>query len=208
MRRIVLVRHGETPWNTERRLQGQRDIGLSPAGLAQVERLAPFVQAHAPDLVVSSPLLRCRQTADALGVTPHRFDGAWKEADLGLWTGRTRAELVAAGDGAYARWRSGAQSPPQGESLEHLEERVGAALAHLRTVEAETVLVLTHGGPVRAAVRLLLGLPRGRVVPVAPATLTAFDVAGEHARLEAYNLRPEIVPTDGPAGGPEADPPD
>lgn len=211
MRRLLLVRHGETPWNSERRLQGRQDVPLAGTGTAQVRALAPLVAAARPDHVVCSPLLRCRQTADLLDVDVDVVDHRWAEADLGRWTGLGKDELVARGDGAYARWRAGDQSPPGGETLEDLEHRVAEALSALRASPGQaagegdagadrdrTVLVVTHGGPIRAAVQQLLGIPRGRLVPVGPATLTTFSFTAGVARLAGFG-RPGGLVTDGDA---------
>lgn len=192
MRALYLVRHGETAWNAERRLQGREDLPLSVHGREQVESLRPVVTSVLPEIdrlaVVTSPLRRARETQDVLGLSADTVDARWQEADLGTWTGRSRDDLVAVGDGAYAAWRAGTHTPPGAESIERLRARVAAAiddLAHL-----DTVLVLTHGGPIRAACHLLVGLVSARLVPVQPGSLTAFDLTGPTPRLRAYNLTP------------------
>ncbi len=185
--RLLLVRHGETAWNAERRLQGNRDVPLSATGRAQATALAPAVAAHRPSRVVVSPLARTRETAELLGHPGDRRDARWQEADLGDWTGQLSDALRAAG-GDYDAWRAGLLTPPGGEPFAALTARVAAALADLcREPTGEAVLVVTHGGPIRAAVQHLLGLAPARIVPVGPASLTLIDIGATGARLRGYN---------------------
>ncbi len=115
----------------------------------------------------------------------------WQEADLGEWTGRSRDDLIAVGDGAYAAWRAGTLSPPGSEPLSALRQRVASALASLAA--HDVVLVVTHGGPIRAACRQLVDLHPSHLVPVQPGSLTAIDLDGGQARLRTYNLTPQTT---------------
>jgi glucosyl-3-phosphoglycerate phosphatase len=184
--RLILVRHGETEWNARGVLQGQADVPLSPAGRAEASALATVVAQYAPEVVVSSDLLRARETAEALGFPWPRLDARWREADLGEWTG-AQSQLVLSEHGErYRAWRDGRSAPPAGESFEALRARIDQALAAL-TSEPGTVLVVTHGGAIRAALASLIGLTPERISPVAPASATvlAFE---RGARLLAYNI--------------------
>lgn len=188
MTMLLLVRHGETDWNAERRLQGREDRPLSARGRSQARALAPYVARYRPDRVTCSPLLRTRQTAQLLGVAVTRLDPRWQEADLGSWTGRTREELVATGDGGYAAWRAGSYQPPGAEPLTELRLRVASAIDDLPGGGVH--LVVTHGGPIRAACHTLVGLDPAALVPVPPGSLTAFDLGGARPRLLAFNVAP------------------
>ena len=196
MRRLILVRHGESVWNGQGRLQGQRDLRLSAIGRRQVGRLAALIAEIGPDVVVTSDLVRARETCALLGHPEAGPDARWREADLGDWTGRLTADLQAAGDGRYAAWRAGSYTPEGGESPEGLRARVGEALSAILG-DGRTWLVVTHGGPIRAAIEVLLGLPVGRLSPVAPASATVIDL-GDQPRLLAYNLTPRHAPGDVP----------
>jgi len=188
MRSLLLVRHGETTWNAERRLQGRRDISLSERGRQQIEAIRPLVASVESTAVVVSPLARAMESCDLLGLRPTHVDPRWQEADLGAWTGRTQDELIAVGDGGYAAWRAGMLAPPDSEPLTDLRDRVRAAL---EDIEGEDrVLVVTHGGPIRAVCSLLVGLEATRLVPVQPGSLTAFDLSGTAPRLRGYNVTP------------------
>jgi glucosyl-3-phosphoglycerate phosphatase len=200
MRGLILVRHGLTSWNAEHRLQGQRDLPLSPTGRRQAAALRPIVAAlldrdrgvH----VVCSPLVRAAETCEVLGLRPDLVDPRWQEADLGAWTGRTRADLERTGTDEYAAWRAGTFTPPQAEDHATLRERVSAAIAGLPA--ADLTVVVTHGGPIRAACRLLVGLEQHRLTPVEPGSATVFDLPADGpGRLRGYNITghpgPELI---------------
>lgn len=194
MKALYLIRHGETAWNAEHRLQGRQDIPLSDRGSDQARALrttvAEILHEGGPGrvTVVASPLTRTRETCSLLGLRPDIVDERWQEAELGAWTGRTRDELVASGDGTYAAWRAGTFSPPSSETLADMRDRVALALTSLES--HDLVVVVTHGGPIRAACRQLVGLEPGRLVPVQPGSITAFDMADDRPRLRAFNLTP------------------
>lgn len=190
--RLLLVRHGETAWNAEHRLQGDHDVPLSDVGRAQARALGPLVASHAPERVVVSPLSRARETAELLGHPATACDPRWQEAHLGGWTGRQASELP---ESAYTDWRAGRHTPPGGESFAELTARVVAAVDALDR-SAGTTLVVTHGGPIRALCHHLLGLHPALVVPVAPASLTALDLGDAGPRLRSYNLTPTPPPMD------------
>lgn len=194
MRRLLLVRHGETAWNKERRLQGQEDIPLSQRGLEQARALAPVVRPFAPATVISSDLARARQTAEALGYADCRSDVRLREADLGAWVGISATELMATRAADYLAWRAGTLTPEGAESFEVLVDRVRPALREIVAAPGP-VLIVSHGGVVRAALAILLDLYPDRLVPVSPASLTVVDVpaawpdAGSDCpKLHSYNL--------------------
>lgn len=199
MIRILLVRHGETDWNGARRLQGQRDIALSQTGRAQVAALRGTIADAAPERVVVSGLCRARETAEVLGLTVHRADRRFNEAHLGDWEGRSSADIRAEDPQCYADWRAGLHRPPGAEGFEDLTSRV---LEGMRTVVdeaqdsgARTLLIVTHGGPIRALLRAVVGLDPRSAVPSHPASLTVLDVEGGAGALPAG---PDVVAhTDG-----------
>src|SRR3954451_12184635 len=126
--RIALVRHGQSTWNAEARLQGQPDPRLSELGRREAAALAPALAGFAAERVLTSDLRRARETADALGRPGAAPDPAWREIDVGEWAGRPLAELP---PGQEPAWRGGDLMPPGGERWEELEARVADALAEL-----------------------------------------------------------------------------
>ena len=194
MIRILLVRHGETDWNGARRLQGQRDIALSETGRAQVAALRGTIADAAPEHVVVSGLSRARESAEVLGQPVHRADPRFNEARLGDWEGRSSIEIRAEHQQCYADWRAGLHRPPGAESFEELTARavdgLCAAVGHAQDAGARTVLVVTHGGPIRALLREVVGLDPRSAVPSHPASLTVLDVDGGPGALRSARTDP------------------
>jgi glucosyl-3-phosphoglycerate phosphatase len=189
--RLILVRHGLSEWNASGRVQGQADPPLSPEGREEARRLAPMVAAQAPDAVVSSDLARARETAELLGAGPVETDARWRESAMGDWTGRAAEELLADPSGAFGRWREGLERPPGGESFDDMRTRAGAAVRDLVARGLRCVVVVTHGGPVRAAVAELAGLSPWSLVPVPNACMTVIETAS--GRIGAFAVRPPSV---------------
>jgi glucosyl-3-phosphoglycerate phosphatase len=195
MMRLLLVRHGQSEWNAGRVLQGQADIPLSALGRAQAETLAPVIAALKPCRAVTSDLSRARETALRLGHGDARPEPGFREIDVGIWQGKPIAELQAADAAAYAGWRAGTHRPADGEGWEDFLSRIGAALkVEIDAGDARTLLVVCHGGVIRAALQALCGLAPRNVLPVGPASLTSVLVSrdGGAARLELYNFRPGL----------------
>lgn len=189
MKRLLLVRHGETEWNALRRLQGQEDIALSAAGEAQARALAPLVASLGPELARTSDLARARQTAALLGHAQAAPLPALREQALGDWEGRQIAEIRAEAPEAYLDWRAGRYTPPGAEPWGEFRRRIGAALDAAFEAAAGPVLIVCHGGVIRAALDVALGLPPSRIIPVGPASMTILAHTGREVRLEAFNLR-------------------
>jgi glucosyl-3-phosphoglycerate phosphatase len=185
MDRLLLVRHGQTPWNAHKILQGQADIELSDRGREQAIRLKPLLAKWSPDRAVCSDLLRARQTAQLRGWGKAAPDARWREADLGDWTAQSAQDLLASDAARYQRWRDGVEAPPGGETMDLFRARVAAAIQSLSGLQGH-VLVVTHGGVIRAALAVLLGLTADRIVPVEPGSLTVLKMTPT-PRLLAYN---------------------
>lgn len=159
---IDLIRHGET--DRPGLLLGRTDSALSAAGWKQFERQTSGRDWSA---VVSSPLRRSREPAETLA-RERRLDLAidpdWSELNFGDWDGRLISELNADGTIAErlaALYRSSeAPAPPHGESWQALQTRIARALSRLLEEDrAENALVVTHGGPIRAALSLTCAIP-------------------------------------------------
>ncbi len=190
--RLLLVRHGQSEWNAGRVLQGQADIPLSALGREQAAALAPVIAALAPTRAVTSDLIRARDTAAALGYPAARPEPALREIHVGAWQGRAIVDLQVQDADGYAGWRAGTHRPEGGEDWGSFVARIEAALrAEAAAGPAQTVLVVCHGGVIRAALQALLGLAPRSILPAAPASLSSVRLMpGREARLELYNYRP------------------
>lgn len=168
--RIVAVRHGETVWNAEMRMQGQLDTVLSARGERQARRTAAALADEGIEAIVSSDLVRAAATAaaiaDVVGL-PVSIDTGLRERSFGVFQGWTYAEIDARWPEAAARWRHHDPSfaPEGGESLVEFDTRAIAAMTRIAAAaRGHTIAVVTHGGVLdclyRAATGLALDAPR------------------------------------------------
>src|SRR5690348_10424533 len=118
--RLLLVRHGESTYNAEGRLQGQADPPLTSRGRAEAEALARVLD-DLPAQAIASDLVRARETAALLGHPAAPTDRRLREIDVGEWQGRMLAELPG---GHEPSWRGGPLVPPGGESWPEMVARV------------------------------------------------------------------------------------
>lgn len=199
MRRILLVRHGESEWNATRRLQGQADIRLSARGETQAQELAPTLAQLLPDRVITSDLRRARRTAELLGFPQAQPQSALREIDVGDWTGREIGDLMATEPERYRQWRAGTFAPQGGEPWDDFVQRTASATRGAAQ-EAERLLVVCHGGVIRALLQSFLGLAPKRVIPVGPGSLTILANKSEERdlRLEVFNYAPRGPVLDAP----------
>ena len=160
-RSLIIVRHGRTVANASGLLLGRADPELDDRGVEQAAAVSRALESGRFGqiaAVVSSPLLRTRATADALGL-PVQIDERLIELDYGQWEGRPVAEVSAA---EWAAWRSDSEfAPPEGESLAVLGQRMREACADWssRVLEREgSVVLVSHVSPIKAAVAWALGV--------------------------------------------------
>jgi broad specificity phosphatase PhoE len=186
---IFLARHGESDWNVEKRFQGHSDRPLTERGRKQARALADLVGAEKIDAVYTSPLSRARETAEIVAARAGLEAVALpelREVDTGSWSGLSRADVEARFPEGFARWRSGGSGWENGESYDEMAERVIGALRKIAEDHPDgRVLVISHGGPIRAIHAAAEGLAikdYRRLKPVEPnARLSA--VAVENGRL-------------------------
>lgn len=192
--RIILLRHGRTAANASGLLQGRMDPPLDEFGIAQAERAARMLSNSSMGeirRVISSPLLRARQTAEGLGL-PVEIDERFVEVDYGELDG---TPLVDVPPDTWSRWRSDASfAPPGGESLVDVGERVRSACEELvlRAREEGTLLVVSHVSPIKAAVLWALGIDDGHVwrTHLDTASVSMIDVDRGQPVLRGFNITP------------------
>ena len=162
MTRILLARHGETDWNRLGRWQGHADPPLNDAGRAQAAQLAERLAGDGIAAIYSSDLTRASQTArvvaDRLGLDVVE-DRGLREIDVGSWSGLTRTEVEQRFPEGDARWLGGVIGH-DGETRDELTLRVVGAVERIAAAHPEgTILVVTHGGAIRALRRHAAGDP-------------------------------------------------
>ena len=186
--RLIIVRHGESTWNAEERLQGQLDPPLSERGREQARALAGVVDGIPPDRVVCSDLGRARQTAELMGLQPGRFDERWREIDVGEWGGKTAAEIDAQG-AELTNWRGGKRKAPDGESWADFTARVAGVADELIAAGGSWVVV-SHGGCVRVVASHLTGADVLHLGSPPNASTSVFEL-GARPRLLVYGALPD-----------------
>ena len=162
MATILLARHGESDWNRERRWQGHADRPLTERGREQARALAARLADVDLDAVYASDLRRAHDTgatvAEPRGL-PLRARPALREVDVGAWSGLTREEVAQRFPDAFRTWTDGYPGWDDGESYEAMCQRVvGEVIRIANDHEGGCVLVVSHGGPIRAIHAAALGL--------------------------------------------------
>jgi broad specificity phosphatase PhoE len=171
IRRLVMLRHGQTEYNAGSRMQGQLDTELSDLGRDQAAAAAEILAKRQPLLIVSSDLQRALDTAIALGERsglPVLVDERLRETHLGDWQGMTHLEVDASAPGARLAWRDNARwAPHGGESRVDVAARSMPLVAELIAQQGEwgldepdrPMVLVAHGGLIAALTAALLGLP-------------------------------------------------
>ena len=173
--RICLVRHGETEWNAERRIQGQIDIGLNAAGLRQAEAAGRWLKAAGISALYASDLKRAWATGQAIGqavgMQPVPVPEL-RERRYGIFEGLTYAEAESRYPDGYAAFegRNADYAFEHGESLKVMYERVTGKLKELAQRHlGESIVVVVHGGVLDVINRFVRGnpleMPRDFLIP-------------------------------------------
>ncbi len=160
---VYLARHGESDWNAANRFQGHSDRPLTALGRQQAEALADDVAGLAfLAAVYTSPLRRALDTAAVVGartgLEPVSVDDL-REVDVGAWAGLSRDEVAARFPDGLERWLAGGEGWEAGETYDAMSSRVLAALRRIADAHPEdAVLIVSHGGPIRAIQAAAAGL--------------------------------------------------
>jgi phosphoserine phosphatase len=194
----ILMRHGETRWNREGRVMGRNPVELSETGRAQVEAAAVLACSLKPDLIVTSPLVRARQTAEiiaaGIGVIEITEDPAIAEVSYGRWEGMTYHELI--NDSYYAVYR---ESPvdyptPGGETIPDVQARgVDAVRRAVQANPGGRILFVSHGDIIRTVLCYFLGLELKffHRVRIDNSALSGVQISGDFAEVKFMNWLPE-----------------
>jgi len=207
--KIILIRHGETAWNAERRLQGHLDIPLNAEGERQARLLAGALAAEPIDLIVSSDLQRARQTAQAVATLrgmPLQIEPGLRERCYGGFEGLLYSEIEQRFPAEFAAWQArdvDAILPTGkncGESFRQFYARATTAILGLAQAHAgQTIAMVAHGGVLECAYRMALDLPleTPRDFKVFNASINRFHL--EEGRLvldswgEVAHLQPAVL---------------
>ena len=194
----ILMRHGETPWNREGRVMGRNPVELSGSGRAQVEAAIGVVQSLKPDFIITSPLIRARQTAEIIArglpgveIAEERLIA---EVSYGRWEGMTYHELIE--DPHYAVYReSPVEYPtPGGETIPQVQARgVDAIHRAIANYPGARLLFVSHGDIIRTVLSYFLGLELKffHRLRIDNAALSGIQISGTFAEVKFMNLLPD-----------------
>jgi alpha-ribazole phosphatase len=181
-RRLWLVRHGATLWNSEQRFCGHSDVPLSSEGLAQARWLARSLQAQHISTIYTSDLLRACQTAKMIAAQSIQIEASssWREIAFGAWEGLTYAQISQQFPSHLDFFSHPlSASPPDGETLQALMQRVQQAFLKLARspIEEGDIVLVSHGGPLRVLLSIVLAMPLEQQwrLRLAPGSLSAID---------------------------------
>lgn len=182
---IYLVRHGETPLTPMRKFSGigPLDPELTEKGRGEAELVAIEIKKIAPDVLISSPLRRTKETAEIIGKATGlqiEFDEIWRECDFGVWDGMSIAEVKNDYPEDYAMWVSTSSfAPPGGESYESAMARaVQGLLSIAADYPGKKVCVVTHNGMIKTALAAAIKAEPSAIfnLDVSPASISSISI--------------------------------
>lgn len=190
---LYFIRHGETEWNAERRMQGQWESDLTDRGRDQARRTAARVAALGVDRIYASSLRRARDSAQALadetGLTVS-FDTRLMEWRAGAWSGHLYKDIMERWPAEWTAWRADQwrYRPPGAENFTDLVERGGAALKEILAAEHARIAIVSHGFITRAMLAFMLDLAPEEAIGVATPNDAFFRLSEDNGgwRAETY----------------------
>jgi probable phosphoglycerate mutase len=195
MTTFYLIRHGSNDYFTHTLVGRTPGIHLNETGLRESETLADALVSEGIQKIISSPLERCRETAEPLAKKLElkvETSAALTEVDFGGWTGRRFAELEQMEP--WKQWnafRSGTR-PPQGESMIEVQGRMVSCVQNLaRDFSEQRIALVSHGDPLRTLILYFLGTPSEfiRRLELSPASVSVLAVSNWDAQLQCLNIR-------------------
>lgn len=201
LRRLVLVRHGETEGNSKERLIGSGDPSLSSEGRDHMLRARSALTGQVVDAVVTSPARRAFQSVAVLtGGAQARIEPDFREIHFGRWEGRSVAEIASSDPALYQQWQDPSTEfeYPGGELRAAFRKRVRRGLDRLVASGASGALVLTHRGVIREIVHALAGVKLEGETPELGAAIVLTRAPDGSWRLGSRSSNPEGIPTAAP----------
>ncbi len=196
MLRLFLVRHGQSVWNDEKRIQGQQDIPLGDEGRKQAIALGERLKGRQFQACFSSPLKRATETAELIlkasgNSIPIITLPELMERNFGDWEGKSIDDLQLLFPNDFSQWLAAHQipAPPNGESMDELMKRVERGLDQILAVKEGNVLVVGHSGSIKAAICIFFRLPLSSFVRmrIDNAGLTILEIEDGRIRLIQFN---------------------
>lgn len=194
MGQIILVRHGQTDWNTDKRFRGLADVELNDKGVEQARNLAKRLSAMAIAAVYSSPIKRALKTAEIIAEPHHlpiRIEPGFSNVDYGLWQGLTLEEISQEFPILFQQWLEEPQrvSFPNGESIADIGRRALEALQRLaKKHQQENIVIVAHQAINKIILFELFGL-KSRLweIPQDVAAINIIEYGGKDFKLKVLN---------------------
>lgn len=192
--KLYIIRHGQTDWNVEGKIQGRQDIPLNDMGRRQARALADGMKSRPVASVYSSPQKRAMETAEAiagpLGLTVKAVPQLM-EIGYGDWEGRSAEDILTTDRELYESWwqHPATVAPPGGETLNQVDERCRQAWDMIRSGMKGDTAVVAHGGTLAYfIVHLLEGQPEAKEIVVSNASITTMDYDPESGACRLVDL--------------------
>ena len=201
--KLTLIRHGETIWNKERRVQGFSDIDLNDVGRQQAEQLALSLKDHNIHSIYASPLIRARRTAQIINQyhnAPIYLESNLMEMNQGDFEGLSFQDLTTREKDFLRKWIADPASVrmPNGESFDELQDRAWKAIEAI-TMKHDEALVVSHSFTIASILCKVknISLSEFRSVHVDTASKTIVRFRNGSASIEAFNERSHLTPDHG-----------
>jgi phosphoserine phosphatase len=197
--KLILIRHGETIWNKERRVQGVSDIDLSEVGLCQARALSLSLKNHVIHAIYSSPLIRAHKTAQLINKyhnVPIYLESGMMEMDQGDFEGLSYQELMACEKDFLQRWIQDptAVTMPNGESFSGLQNRAWPVIANIID-KTDNTIVVSHNFTIASILCKIknISLSEFRSVCVDTASKTVVSYQQGAASIDVLNDRSHLM---------------
>jgi len=191
---FILIRHGETAWTKAKRYQGQANTNLTKLGKKQVKRLVKPVSDYQPEIVFSSSLDRCKESASIICQNidvPIKIDRRLNELNFGEWEGKTADELIESKNVKYLQWIKGNMVTPKGgESIPAFKKRIRSFINDCRKkYDDRKIVIVTHGGAIRMFLLECMRLSYDDIFKfrIDPGTMTVIGMYRYSTQLVALN---------------------
>ena len=193
---LYFVRHGQTDWNVQGKLQGHADIPLNDAGRMEAAGLSKKICAINFDLCFSSDLQRAIETAQILTATRPlaiKLIPALRERNFGLWEGRLFSELL--------EYEKRGQPFPEIETDEEIQKRTSSLLDEIvNNYPGATILVVTHGGVIRSLLAHLLNIDSSSIRSIQMKTMATLQLVASNGKYEIHDMTDIQIHADGRYG--------
>lgn len=179
--KLYIIRHGQTDWNVQGKIQGRQDIPLNAAGRLQAQALAEGMRTRPVTAIYSSPQLRAMETAGAIAAlqgVPVEQLPQLVEISYGQWEGRTAEDILTTDRELYESWwqHPATVAPPGGETLNDVDSRCSQAWSMIRSSIKGDTAIVAHGGTLaHFIVHLLKGQPEAKEIVVGNSSITTID---------------------------------